>query len=177
MKIYVLERKQIVPRPRSETFAFFSDAFNLERITPSFLRFRIVTPAPIKMEAGAVIEYRLALFGAPVYWRTVIESWDPEESFVDSQTKGPYALWRHTHLFEEKGPRQTLVRDLVEYGIPYGVLGRIAHGLFVERWLKKIFDYRAAMIARLLEAEDKEEEEHLERNRAIAGQSSRHCAP
>jgi ligand-binding SRPBCC domain-containing protein len=176
MKIYVLERKQIVPRPRSETFAFFSDAFNLERITPSFLRFRIVTPAPIKMEAGAVIEYRLALFGAPVYWRTVIESWDPEESFVDSQTKGPYALWRHTHLFEEKGPRQTLVRDLVEYGVPYGALGRIAHALFIERWLKKIFDYRAAMISRLMEAEDKEED-RIERHRAIADRPSRHRTP
>ena len=176
MKIYFLERRQLIQRPRSETFAFFSDTFNLERITPSFLRFRILTPPPIKMEAGAVIEYRLALFGAPVYWRTVIESWDPEESFVDSQIKGPYALWRHTHSFEEKGPRQTLMRDLVEYGIPYGALGRMAHALFVERWLKKIFDYRAAMIARLMEAEDKEEE-RIERNRAIAGQSSRHCAP
>jgi len=176
MKIYFLERKQIIPRPRSETFAFFSDAFNLERITPSFLRFRIVTPAPIKMGAGAVIEYRLALFGAPVYWRTVIESWDPEESFVDSQTKGPYALWRHTHLFEEKGPRQTLMRDLVEYSIPYGVLGRMANGLFVGRWLKKIFDYRAAMIPRLMEAEDKEED-RIERHRAIAGRPSRHRAP
>jgi ligand-binding SRPBCC domain-containing protein len=176
MKIYVLERKQIVPRPRSETFAFFSDAFNLERITPSFLRFRIVTPAPIKMEAGVVIEYSLALFGAPVYWRTRIESWDPEESFVDSQIKGPYALWRHTHSFEEKGPRQTLMRDLVEYGVPYGALGRIAHALFIERWLKKIFDYRAAMISRLMEAEDKEED-RIERHRAIADRPSRHCAP
>jgi ligand-binding SRPBCC domain-containing protein len=176
MKIYFLERRQLIQRPRSETFAFFSDTFNLERITPSFLRFRILTPAPIKMEAGAVIEYRLALFGAPVYWRTVIESWDPEESFVDSQIKGPYALWRHTHSFEEKGPRQTLMRDLVKYGIPYGALGRIAHALFIERWLKKIFDYRAAMIARLMEEEDNEGE-RIEGNRAIAGQSSRHCAP
>ena len=176
MKIYLLERRQLIQRPRSETFAFFSDAFNLERITPSFLRFRIVTPAPIKMEAGAVIEYRLALFGAPVYWRTVIESWDPEKSFVDSQINGPFALWRHTHSFEEKGQRQTLMRDLVEYGIPYRALGRMAHALFVERWLKKIFDYRAAMIARLMEAEDKGME-RIERNRAIASQSSRHSAP
>ena len=165
----------MIPRSRSAVFAFFSDALNLERITPQFLRFRILTPLPIKMEAGTVIEYRLALFGAPVYWRTVIESWDPEESFVDSQIKGPYALWRHTHSFEEKGPLQTLMRDLVEYGIPYGALGRIAHALFIERWLKKIFDYRAAMIARLMEEEDKEGE-RIERNRAIAGQSSRYCA-
>jgi ligand-binding SRPBCC domain-containing protein len=122
-----------------------------------------LTPQPIKMEAGAVIEYRLALFGAPIYWRTVIESWAPEESFVDSQTKGPYTLWRHTHTFEEKGARLTLIRDLVEYSIPYGVLGRIAHGLFVERWLEKIFDYRAATIARLMKAKGKEEE-RVERN-------------
>jgi ligand-binding SRPBCC domain-containing protein len=176
MKIYFLERRQLIQLPRSETFAFFSDTFNLERITPSFLRFRIVTPAPIKMEAGAVIEYRLALLGAPVYWRTVIESWTPEESFVDSQIKGPYALWRHTHSFEEKGARQTLMRDLVEYGVPYGALGRIAHALFIERWLKKIFDYRAAMISRLMEAEDKEED-RIERHRAIADRPSRHRTP
>src|SRR5688572_21050276 len=138
MKTYLLERRQMIPRPRGETFAFFSDAFNLERITPPFLRFRIVTPPPIKMESGAVIEYRLTLFGAPIHWRTVIESWNPEESFVDSQTKGPYALWRHMHSFEDKGPRQTLMRDLVEYGVPYGAVGRIANSLFVERWLKEI---------------------------------------
>jgi ligand-binding SRPBCC domain-containing protein len=163
MKVYFLERNQMIPRSRAETFAFFSDAFNLERITPPFLRFRIVTPAPIEMEAGAVIEYRLALFGAPIYWRTVIESWDPEESFVDSQTKGPYALWRHTHSFEEKGPRQTLMRDRVEYSIPFGAPGRIAHSLFIKRWLKKIFDYRAATIACMMKAEGKEEE-RVERN-------------
>jgi ligand-binding SRPBCC domain-containing protein len=163
MKVYFLERNQLIPRSRSETFAFFSDAFNLERITPPFLRFRIVRPAPIEMEAGAVIEYRLALFGAPIYWRTVIESWDPEESFVDSQTKGPYALWRHTHSFEAKGLRQTLMRDRVEYSIPFGAPGRIVHGLFIKRWLKKIFDYRAATIARLMKAEGKEEE-RVERN-------------
>jgi len=176
VKIYFLERKQMIPSSRSETFAFFSDTFNLEQITPPFLRFRILTPPPIEMEAGAVIEYRLTLFGAPIYWRTVIESWNPEESFVDSQTNGPYVLWRHTHSFEEKGPRQTLMRDLVEYSIPYGVLGRIARVLFVERWLKEIFEYRALMIVRLLEGEDKEDERD-ERNRAIADQSSRHRAP
>lgn len=176
MKIYFLERKQMIPRSRTETFAFFSDAFNLERITPPFLRFRIVTPSPIKIEAGTVIEYHLKLFGAPIFWRTVIESCDQEESFVDRQIKGPYALWRHTHSFEEKGPQQTLMRDLVEYSIPYALLGRMAHGLFVRRWLRKIFDYRAAMIAHLLEAEDKEEE-RVERNRAIIIQSPHHSEP
>src|SRR5215510_6693354 len=154
MKIYFLERLQIIPRSRAETFAFFSDAFNLERITPPFLRFRILTPSPIKMETGTLIEYRLALFGVPIRWRTLIESWIPEESFVDRQIMGPYAYWRHMHLFEVRGPRQTLVRDRVEYGIPYAIPGRIAHALFIKRWLNEIFDYRAAMIEHMLRAED-----------------------
>lgn len=153
MNIYRLERTQIIPRSLSETFAFFTDAFNLQRITPPFLHFQILTPPPIRMEAGTLIAYRLALFGVPLYWQTRIESWTPEESFVDTQFKGPYAWWRHTHLFEEKGPQEVLMRDLVEYSISYGVVGKIAHSLFVKRWLKHIFDYRAAQTARLLGAE------------------------
>jgi len=156
MKIHFLERQQIIPCPRAETFAFFSDAFNLERITPSFLRFRILTPSPINMETGTLIEYRLALFGAPINWRTVIESWIPEESFVDRQIKGPYAYWRHTHTFDVKGPRQTLMQDRVEYSIPLAILGRVAHGLFIKRWLNEIFDYRAVMTAHLLGVDHKE---------------------
>src|SRR5262245_9043567 len=150
MKIYFLERLQIIPRLRAETFAFFSDAFNLERITPPFLRFRILTPLPIKMEAGTLIEYRLALFGVPIHWRSIIESWIPEESFVDRQIKGPYSYWRHTHSFEEKGPREILMRDFIEYCIPYSIFGKVAHGLFIKRWLDDIFDYRATMTAHLL---------------------------
>jgi ligand-binding SRPBCC domain-containing protein len=168
MKIRLLERAQIIPRPRSEVFAFFSDAFNLERITPPFLRFRILTPPPIIMAAGTVIEYRLRLFGAPIFWRTLIESWGPEESFVDIQIKGPYSLWRHTHSFEEIGSGQTLMRDTVEYALPFGLAGRLAHHLFVRRWLDEIFDYRATMTARLFGMEDKEERK-VEPLRAIAG--------
>ncbi len=152
MKTYLLERSQIIPCSRSETFAFFSDAFNLERITPPFLRFRILTPPPIKMAAGTKIEYHLALFGVPLYWQTLIESWTPDASFVDRQINGPYALWRHTHSFEEQGPRQVLMRDVVEYRMPFALLGSIAHDLFVKRWLAYIFHYRAAMTARLLGA-------------------------
>jgi hypothetical protein len=153
MRTYWLERTQMIPRSRSETFAFFSDAFNLQRITPPFLHFQMLTPPPIKMEVGTLIEYRLALFGVPLYWQTRIESWTPEDSFVDTQIKGPYALWRHTHSFEEKGPHEVLMKDLIEYAIPYSFLGTIAHNLFVKRWLKRIFDYRARQTARLLGAE------------------------
>lgn len=168
MKVYLLERTQTIPLSRQETFAFFGDAFNLERITPPFLQFRILTPPPIKMEQGTLIEYKLRLFGVPIFWRTLIEHWIPEEFFVDTQISGPYTLWRHTHTFEEISPGQTLMQDTVEYSIPFGVLGTIAHALFIKRCLKIIFDYRAKMTARLLGTEG-EEEKGIESFRAIAG--------
>ena len=151
MKTYVLEREQQIDRPRNEVFAFFGDAFNLERITPQFLSFRILTERPVHMQAGTFLEYKLSLFGIGFYWQTRIEEWQPEEYFVDIQLKGPYALWRHTHAFEEIDGRRTLMRDRVEYAVPYGPLGRLAHTLFVRSSLNKIFDYRAKETARLLD--------------------------
>lgn len=150
MKTYVLEREQIINRTKADTFAFFCDAWNLEQITPPFLRFRILTPRPLEMKKGALIDYRLSLFGVPFRWRTRIEEWIPSERFVDLQIRGPYALWHHTHTFTSVGPGQTLMRDRVEYRIPMGILGRIVHTLFVRRTLKIIFDYRAEMTAQLL---------------------------
>lgn len=155
MKTYILEREQKLPISRSEVFDFFGDAFNLERITPGFLNFRILSARPIKMAAGTLIEYRLSLYGIPFKWRTRIESWTPDESFVDLQIKGPYALWRHTHTFEELGPKLTLMRDVVQYRIPFGLLGRFAHWLFVRRMLESIFDYRAEATAKLLGSIDR----------------------
>ncbi len=150
MKTYILEREQVIERSRAETFAFFGDAFNLERITPRFLGFRILTARPIHMIAGTLIEYRLSLFGIGFRWKTLIERWTPEESFVDTQLDGPYALWQHTHTFEAIDAERTRVRDRVLYRLPYGIFGRIAHALFVRRALDKIFDHRAEVIARLL---------------------------
>jgi len=150
MKTYLLEREQIISLPVEETYQFFSDAFNLEKITPGFLNFRILTPAPIRMEAGALIEYRLSLFGIPFKWRTLIEEWDVNRKFVDTQIKGPYALWHHTHTFEPLGPRRTLMRDVVRYRIPLGPLGMLAHWLLVEKMLGIIFDYRYRETDRLL---------------------------
>jgi ligand-binding SRPBCC domain-containing protein len=152
MNPYVLEREQIIERDRSEAFAFFSDAFNLERITPPFLRFRVLTARPLTMAAGTLLEYKLSLFGVGFCWKTIIERWEPEESFVDLQLEGPYRLWRHTHSFESIGQSRTLMRDRVEYLIPLGILGRISNALFVSRTLKEIFDYRARSIAGLLAA-------------------------
>jgi ligand-binding SRPBCC domain-containing protein len=138
-----------VPRPLDEVFAFFADAANLEAITPGFLRFRILTPAPVEMRPGARIEYALSLFGVPLRWGTLITVWEPGVRFVDEQESGPYALWRHTHTFEADGDG-TFVRDVVEYAEPFGPLGRVAHALFVERALNRIFDFREAAIRRLL---------------------------
>jgi ligand-binding SRPBCC domain-containing protein len=145
MKTHWLERETIVPRPRTEVFAFFSDAANLERITPPFLRFRITTPQPLDIREGTLIDYRLSLFGIPFGWRTLIEEYEPEERFVDRQLKGPYRLWRHTHEFSDV-PGGTRMVDRVEYAIPLGPLGGLARALFVRRMLDRIFDFRAKTI-------------------------------
>ena len=154
MRTYILEREQIIPLSRGQAFAFFGDALNLEAITPPFLHFRVLTKPPIEMDAGALVDYRLSLFGIPFYWQTLIERWSPDTSFVDTQIKGPYKLWHHTHTFQEIALNKTLMRDKVLYRIPYGIFGRLAHRLFVKRALKIIFDYRQQMTARLLTVEN-----------------------
>ncbi len=146
---WVLERAQHVPRSRDDVFAFFADAHNLEAITPGFLRFRIVTPGRIAMAPGALIDYRLSLFGVPFAWRTRIEEYVPGERFVDVQLSGPYRRWRHLHTFED-APGGTVVGDRVEYELPLGPLGAIAHALLVRRSLARIFAHRERRIAALL---------------------------
>jgi ligand-binding SRPBCC domain-containing protein len=143
--MHVLEREVVVPAPRDRVFPFFADARNLERLTPPALRFRILTPGTIEMRPGAVIEYRLSLTGVPFRWRTVIERWEPPTLFVDFQDKGPYKLWRHTHSFEEVAGG-TLMRDRVEYELPFGPLGAVAHRLFVARQLDEIFAFRGRVV-------------------------------
>ena len=150
---HVLRREQRLPGPPETVFPFFADAGNLEAITPDWLSFRIVTPRPIEMRVGALIEYRLRLHGVPVSWLTRIEEWDADSShprFVDAQLTGPYKLWHHTHEFEPDGAGGTLMRDTVRYALPYGPLGEIARRLFVARDLAAIFDFRADAVARSL---------------------------
>jgi ligand-binding SRPBCC domain-containing protein len=150
--VHVLERDQVVPRGRDEVFAFFADAFNLEAITPPWLGFRVITPGPIGMAPGTLIEYRLKLHGLRVDWLTSIEIWEPGRRFVDTQVRGPYRLWRHTHVFEDH-PHGTLVRDRVSYAIPLGPLGELARLLFVRRDLDRIFDHRRVAVAEALGAD------------------------
>jgi hypothetical protein len=149
-RVQRLERTLRVERPVDEVFAFFADAANLEAITPAFLRFRILTPMPVEMRVGARIDYALSLFGVPLRWRTRITGWEPGVRFVDEQESGPYASWRHTHEFEAEPGGATTVRDLVEYAMPFGPLGRVAHALIVRRALDRIFDHRREAIQRLL---------------------------
>jgi len=140
-----LERSLFLPRPRREVFAFFSKAENLERITPPFLHFHILTPRPIPMQAGTLIEYQLRLFGVPFRWKTRIETFEPISSFTDVQLTGPYRRWHHRHEFSD-APGGTMMRDRVEYELPLGPLGTIARALFVRRAVDGIFDHRNATI-------------------------------
>jgi ligand-binding SRPBCC domain-containing protein len=147
--VYRLERTQLVPLERSRVFAFFEDATNLERITPPFLGFRILSPLPITMGEGTLIDYRIRLFGLPIRWRTRIDAYEPPFRFVDRQLEGPYRFWHHTHLFEEHDDG-TLITDRVDYDIGFGPIGVLARGLFVRRTLESIFDYRQGAIETLL---------------------------
>lgn len=148
---YTYVSEQVVRRPLGEVFAFFADAANLEAITPDFLRFRILTPLPIAMRPGALIDYQLSLFGVPFRWRTRIETWEPGRRFVDVQERGPYRSWHHTHEFEAC-PEGTRVRDTVRYALPMGPVGALAHALFVRGRVEAIFDHRRRAIEALLEA-------------------------
>jgi ligand-binding SRPBCC domain-containing protein len=143
-----LERTQLIRRPPIEVFGFFSDAANLERITPDFLHFRIETPLPIEMRAGARIDYRLSLGGLPVRWRTHISSWEPPHRFSDDQERGPYALWHHVHEFQAHGDG-TCMKDSVDYRLPFGPLGQVVHALWVRRSVERIFDHRRRVIEQL----------------------------
>jgi ligand-binding SRPBCC domain-containing protein len=146
MKTSIFETRQWLPAPPEEVFHFFADAFNLERLTPPWLRFQVITPAPIEMAAGAVIDYRLKLHGIPVGWRSEITAWEPPRRFVDRQLKGPYRQWIHQHTFEASDGG-TLAVDRVEYAVPGGWLVR---KLLVERDLRKIFEYRKGKLREAL---------------------------
>lgn len=138
---FLLVREQYLPAAPAQVFPFFADAHNLERITPPWLGFRILTPGPIDLHEGARIDHRLRLAGLPLRWRTVIREWKPGEGFVDEQEQGPYALWRHEHAFTAAGDG-TLMLDRVQYRLPLGLLGRAAHAVAVRAALGAIFDYR-----------------------------------
>jgi ligand-binding SRPBCC domain-containing protein len=140
-----LEKSVWLPRPIDEVFAFFGDAGNLERMTPPWLSFKILTPRPIDMRAGTLIDYRIALHGIPMKWRTKITTWNPPFEFVDEQLSGPYRRWHHRHTFAEEAGG-TRVGDIVDYDV---LGGWLVNKVFVERDVRKIFDFRETTLKKL----------------------------
>ena len=148
-----LETEIWLPQPLEEVFGCFSDASNLEAITPPWLHFKIVTPSPISMHQGALIDYRLRLRIFPIRWRTLIHRWQPPHRFTDTQLRGPYLLWYHEHTFEERDGG-TFMRDRVRYRVAGWLLEPLIHRWFVRRDLERIFQYRQQKIQELLGVEE-----------------------
>lgn len=140
-RTYRLTAEQWLPAPLEEVFEFFSDAGNLEKLTPPWIEFNIITPN-ITMRKGALIEYRLKIKGIPILWQSEIPVWDPPHSFVDNQLKGPYQRWYHRHLFSREA-NGTTIQDIIDYSVPGGAL---IHRMFVEPDVLKIFRYRQQVL-------------------------------
>ena len=149
MAEHILERTQIIDLPREQVFDFFADAVNLERITPPELNFHIVTPQPIDIKNGCLIDYQLKLRGIPIKWKTEITGWNPPCSFVDSALKSPYKQWIHLHKFTIGENGETIMNDIVRYRLPFEPFGDVAHW-YIKRELKYIFDYRQKIVDEIL---------------------------
>lgn len=145
MRTYQFNAEQILPQPREKVFPFFADPRNLERITPPWLNFSIIS-TDFNMRAGLILDYRLKLHGIPLRWQSEITVYDPPNRFVDEQRRGPYRLWRHEHIFIPHG-QHTRMLDNVTYAF-WG--SWLLHSLWVRRDLEKIFSYRRKVIAELL---------------------------
>lgn len=143
MRIFGVHRSAWIAGDVDRVFRFFSQAGNLERLTPPFLNFRILTPMPVTLGVGTRIDYRLSLRGVPITWRSEITRWDPPHCFIDEQRSGPYRLWKHMHLFEARDGG-TLVTDRVEYAT-WG--GALVNAWIVAPELRRIFDYRQAALS------------------------------
>lgn len=140
-----LEASQFLPYPREQVFEFFSSAMNLQSLTPAWLHFTVLTPSPICIAPGSLIDYRLRVRGIPIRWQSRISAWEPPLRFVDEETRGPYKRWHHEHLFEE-ADGGTMCRDMVNYEV-YG--GSLVNALVVRPDLLKIFTFRQSKLREL----------------------------
>jgi ligand-binding SRPBCC domain-containing protein len=146
VKTFQLQSRVWLPRPRAEVFDFFSSAFNLERITPSWLSFHVTTPAPIEMRVGTLVDYKRLIYRVPARWRSRITKWDPPNGFADEQVQGPYRCWFHERRFTQSSG-DTLCEDSVECAPPGGPrVGTILDKLVVARDTRQIFEYRTARL-------------------------------
>lgn len=142
---FVMTCQLWLPKGRDEVFPFFADAHNLQQLTPPWLRFNVLTPAPIEMVEGRLIDYKLKIRGVPIRWRSEITAWEPPSRFVDEQRRGPYKLWRHEHRFTEKDGG-VLVEDIVHYDV-YG--GALVESLLVRPDIARIFRYRSSALSEI----------------------------
>ena len=149
--MYSLDQSQQVEAPLEQVFAFFSNPGNLARITPSWLCFRIHGPSPAALGEGSRIEYRIRWGLFTLRWVTRITRWRPTSEFQDMQEKGPYRTWLHTHRFSRRGS-SVIMEDHVDYELPFGVLGRIAHRIRVRAEIEEIFEYRRKAIEQIFGA-------------------------
>lgn len=154
MKTYELYRETVLPISLLDAWDFFSNPFNLAKITPTDMGFKVVSESlPRQIHNGLVIQYIVKpLAGIPLKWVSQISAVNAPHKFVDEQLKGPYAYWHHEHTFEEVDGK-VLMKDKVIYAVPFGFLGQIANTLVVRNKLKQIFDYRTTKILELFKEE------------------------
>jgi ligand-binding SRPBCC domain-containing protein len=150
MKVYTLETQTVLNTTLDKAWEYFSRPENLNEITPPDMQFRILTDVSgKKMHAGMIIHYRIQPVPIMSFgWTTEISHSVDQQYFVDEQRFGPYAFWHHQHIFEDKGTH-VLMTDIVNYALPMGFLGRIAHAVWVKKKLSGIFDYRTEVINRI----------------------------
>lgn len=146
--MHILIKETIINRPLNEVFDFFSNAENLNKLTPPELYFKIITPPPIQIKQGAIIDYKIKLNGIPFLWKTEITVFENQKRFVDTQLKGPYKVWIHEHQFEKREGK-TYMKDIVQFLSPGWVLEPIINKLFVEKKVKAIFEYREKVLKKL----------------------------
>jgi ligand-binding SRPBCC domain-containing protein len=144
MKVHEFKTEMWLAAPIDNVFEFFSDAANLDAITPPWVHFEIVTPTPLKIREGSLIDYKLRIRGIPIKWRTRINVWNPPHRFVDEQIRGPYRQWIHEHTFEARDGG-TFVRDKVSYAVPFDWL---VHRLLVKPDIARIFRFRQDMLVK-----------------------------
>lgn len=149
MTLHVLERSQLIPLEMPTVFSFFQDPHNLALITPAWLNFRVRRVSDKTLREGTRISYTIRWLGLPMRWESLIDHYEKDVCFADRMIRGPYTSWYHLHSFRSF-VRGVEIADRVEYELPMGWLGDIAHCVMVKRQLRAIFDYRARRIVEIL---------------------------
>ena len=145
--IFTLVSKQKVPISIEKAWEFFSSPENLEKLTPSEMNFSVTSGKPKKAYPGQIITYKVSVIkGVRLNWVTEITQVKEKEFFIDEQRFGPYKMWHHEHYFEKIDENSCWIGDKVSYKLPLGILGKIAHALFVKKQLSGIFEYRSKQI-------------------------------